>query len=91
MNISKKLGLLAIPVVAGLGAIGAMSITSAHAAPQPVASVQQSTAPDAEVKDATEAKAPSEVKDATESPESNKADNPNGPNVEQTGQNESAN
>jgi hypothetical protein len=90
MNINKKLGLLAIPVVAGLGAIGAMSIASAHAAPQPVASMQQSTAPDAEVKDATEAKNAPETKSVTEASQSSKADDPNGPNVEQTGQNESA-
>ena len=91
MNISKKLGLLAIPLVAGLGAVGAMSITSAHAAPQPVDAAQHSTVPEKVVKDATEVKGAPETSSESESPETNKVDSPDGPSVEQTGQNESTN
>jgi cytoskeletal protein RodZ len=91
MNISKKLGLLAIPVVAGLGAVSVLGMASAHAATQPITSAQQSASSDKEVKDATEAKGASEAASTTESPESSTSDGPNGPNVEQVGQNETAN
>jgi hypothetical protein len=82
MKINKKISLLAIPVVAGLGAISVLGMSSAHAASQPVSASQQAGT-DAEIKDAP---ATPETSSAT-----NNADDPNGPNVEQTGQNESAN
>ena len=77
---NKKLGLLAIPVVAGLGALRVAALNpSAHAAPvtaHATTSSQESTTTDAP--------------DAAEAKDSTKVDNPNGPNVEQTGQNETA-
>lgn len=77
---NKKLGLLAIPVVAGLGALSVAALNpSAHAAPVTAHSTTSS-------QESTTAEAPdtAEVKDST------KMDDPNGPNVEQTGQNETA-
>lgn len=84
-----KLSLLAIPVVLGLGTFGVMTMTAAHAAPASAASAQQ-TAPDKEAPDAKETPGAKEAPDAKETPETSKVDDPNGPNVEQTGQNESA-
>ena len=78
---NKKLGLLAIPVVAGLGVLSVAALNpSAHAAPMTTQSTTSS-------QESTTAEAP----DTTEAKDSTKADNPNGPNVEQTGQNETNN
>ena len=85
-----KLSLLAIPVVLGLGTLGVLTMTAAHAAPAPATSAQEATS-SKEAPDATEKPGAKETSDATETPETNKVDNPNGPNVEQTGQNESSN
>lgn len=78
---NKRLGLLAIPVVAGLGIFGVVAANpSAHAAPvanQTVTASQESST--------------KEAPDASETQGSSKTDDPNGPNVEQVGQNESAN
>lgn len=78
---NKKLGLLAIPVVAGLGALSVAALNpSAHAAPVTTQSTTSS-----------QESATAEAPDAAEAKDSTKTDNPNGPNVEQTGQNETAN
>lgn len=78
---NKKLGLLAIPVVAGLGVLGAAALNpAAHAAPVTASIVT-----------ATQKTSAKEAPDTTETQDISKTDNPNGPNVEQTGQNESAN
>ncbi len=80
---NKRLGLLALPVVAGLGVIGvAATNTFAHAAP---VSSQTTAAP--------QTASTKEAPDVSEAKQSTKTDDPNGPNVnvEQTGQNESAN
>jgi hypothetical protein len=74
---NKKLGLLAIPVVAGLGALSVTALnSSAHAAPVTAQSVTTS-----------QASSTKEAPDAAEAQGTTKADDPNGPNVEQTGQN----
>lgn len=84
----KKLGLLAIPVVLGLGAVGYLStVPAAHAAPAPV-NVTNSSAPagnDTETADTPEVSGASEAT-------TNKTDAPGGPDVqvEQTGQNNTA-
>lgn len=82
---NKRLGLLAIPVVAGVGILGVAATGSfAHAAP--VATQKVAT---------SQASSTKEAPDASEAKVSTKADDPNGPNVgpniEQTGQNGSVN
>lgn len=80
-TMNKRLGLLAIPVVAGLGVLG-VTATSAFAHAAPVAN---------QTVTASQAASTKEAPDASEAQGSTKTDDPNGPNVEQTGQNESAN
>ncbi len=78
---NKKLGLLAIPVVAGLGVLSVAALSpSAHASPVTAQSVTTS-----------QASPENEAPDAAETQDTTKADDPNGPDIEQIGQNETAN
>lgn len=87
---NKTLGFLAIPVVAGLGAAAYMVVSpAAHAVPVPLITPVTTVAPTTINKPLTPS---SEKVDTAEAPEaaSKKTDNLNEPNIEQTGQNDTA-